>query len=392
MTKASFFIIFASIFLVQKSFALTTIFSHKIKTESPLSKWERYIQSDLDSCKILIFHLTNIHQKSPNDAAIFHLISGSYLARVGFYEEGIKQLSKAKSYFFQLQDLELLTKILNEIGIAFQLSGNRHEAKYYYEQSILSGEQANDELLSILAEINLAKLNIEDEKYEVALEHLNRYIFISKKFKKYESLSNAYATIVDLYLTKEDLALALKYAKELQYVAGRSNSQNVMIQAITNQAILAFYSEENEKAEDLFQQILFLRKQQKHPLKISEAYFNLAGYYLDFNLLNSKKYLDSAYQIALKNRAYSMQEDILLFKQSEYNDTLAAKELKTLRQTIEKERKILLDSIDTNIVAPKLPNEYKYTPLIIFLCIGNLILISIAVYSKLSNKRKKSMS
>lgn len=198
------------------------------------------------------------------------------------------------------------------------MSGNRHEAKYYYEQSILSGEQTNDELLSILAEINLAKLNIEDEKYEVALEHLNRYIFISKKFKKYESLSNAYATIVDLYLTKEDLELALKYAKELQYVAGRSNSQNVMIQALTNQAILAFYSEENEKAEDLFQQILFLRKQQKHPLKISEAYFNLAGYYLDFNLLNSKKYLDSAYQIALKIELIPCKKTFCYLKRNSY--------------------------------------------------------------------------
>ena len=386
MTKASFFIIFASIFLVQKSFALTTTFPHKIKTESPLSKWERYIQSDLDSCKILIFHLTNIHQKSPNDAAIFHLISGSYLARVGFYEEGIKQLSKAKSYFFQLQDLELLTKILNEIGIAFQLSGNRHEAKYYYEQSILSGEQANDELLSILAEINLAKLNIEDEKYEVALEHLNRYIFISKKFKKYESLSNAYATIVDLYLTKEDLALALKYAKELQYVAGRSNSQNVMIQAITNQAILAFYSEENEKAEDLFQQILFLRKQQKHPLKISEAYFNLAGYYLDFNLLNSKKYLDSAYQIALKNRAYSMQEDILLFKKEQLCDTLAFEELNSLRERIEEERESLVRSLNFESYELSIHNKPKYDSLILILMIVNFVLLLLGVIKKLKFK------
>lgn len=386
MTKASFFIIFASIFLVKKTFALTTTFPHKIKTESPLSKWERYIQSDLDSCKILIFHLTNIHQKSPNDAAIFHLISGSYLARVGFYEEGIKQLSKAKSYFFQLQDLELLTKILNEIGIAFQLSGNRHEAKYYYEQSILSGEQANDELLSILAEINLAKLNIEDEKYEVALEHLNRYIFISKKFKKYESLSNAYATIVDLYLTKEDLALALKYAKELQYVAGRSNSQNVMIQALTNQAILAFYSEENEKAEDLFQQILFLRKQQKHPLKISEAYFNLAGYYLDFNLLNSKKYLDSAYQIALKNRAYSMQEDILLFKKEQLCDTLAFEELNSLRERIEEERESLVRSLNFESNELSIHNKPKYDSLILILMIVNFVLLLLGVIKKLKFK------
>lgn len=386
MTKASFFIIFASIFLVKKSFALTTTFPHKIKTESPLSKWERYIQSDLDSCKILIFHLTNIHQKSPNDAAIFHLISGSYLARVGFYEEGIKQLSKAKSYFFQLQDLELLTKILNEIGIAFQLSGNRHEAKYYYEQSILSGEQTNDELLSILAEINLAKLNIEDEKYEVALEHLNRYIFISKKFKKYESLSNAYATIVDLYLTKEDLELALKYAKELQYVAGRSNSQNVMIQALTNQAILAFYSEENEKAEDLFQQILFLRKQQKHPLKISEAYFNLAGYYLDFNLLNSKKYLDSAYQIALKNRAYSMQEDILLFKKEQLCDTLAFEELNSLRERIEEERESLVRSLNFESNELSIHNKPKYDSLILILMIVNFVLLLLGVIKKLKFK------
>ncbi|MFM7467822.1 MAG: hypothetical protein ACKO2O_07970 [Crocinitomicaceae bacterium] len=285
--------------------------------------------------------------KSPNDDAIFHLISGSYLARIGAFKQSIDHLNQAKLYFLQLQDFELLTKILNEMGICFHLSGNRQEATYYYEQSMLCGKKADDELLSILAEINLAKLFIEDEKYVTAVARLQHYICISKKYEKFEALSNAYAALVDLYLRKEDIPFALKYAKELQFVAGRTNNQNIMLRALTNQAVLAFYNEENDKAEDLFHQILHLRKQQNHPLKLSDAYFNLAGYYIDFNIETAKKYLDTAYKIAIDNHAYSLQEDILLFKQKELNDSLATEEIKTLRRIIEKERKVLLKSLET---------------------------------------------
>ena len=330
--------------------------------------------------------------KSPNDDAIFHLISGSYLARIGAYKQSIEHLNQAKLYFLQLQDLELLTKILNEIGICFQLSGNRQEARYYYEQSMLCGKKADDELLSILAEINLAKLSIEDEKYESAVAQLQHYISISKKYEKFEALSNAYAALVELYLTIEDIPIALKYSKELQYVAGRSNNYNLMVRALTNQAILAFYSEEQDKAEDLFHQILYLRKQQKHPLKLSEAYFNLAGYHLDFNIETAKKYLDSAYQIAIKNRAYSLQEDVLLFKQSELNDAFAYEELKNLRRIIDKERKVLLESIDKYPSLSNHPKDYRYFPVILLLGIVNFALLSMTVYNKLSNKRKKSMT
>lgn len=355
-------------------------------------KWERYIQSDLDSCKILLLNLRQMDNKSPNDDAIFHLISGSYLARIGAFKQSIDHLNQAKLYFLQLQDFELLTKILNEIGICFQLSGNRQEAIYYYEQSMLCGKKADDELLSILAEINLAKLFIEDENYVAAVAQIQHYISISKKYEKFEALSNAYAALVDLYLTKEDIPFALKYAKDLQYVAGRTNNQNIMLRALTNQAILAFYKEENDKAEDLFHQILHLRKQQNHPIKLSDAYFNLAGYYIDYNIETAKKYLDSAYQIAIDNHAYSLQEDILLFKQKELNDSLATEEIKTLRRIIEKERKVLLDSIDKKPSFPNQLKEFKYIPLILILGIVNFVLLTMATFNKLSNKRKKTMS
>jgi len=343
-------------------------------------KWERYIQSDLDSCKILVLNLRQMDNKSPNDDAIFHLISGSYLARIGAFKQSIDHLNQAKLYFLQLQDFELLTKILNEIGICFHLSGNRQEATYYYEQSMLCGKKADDELLSILAEINLAKLYIEDEKYVAAFTQLQHYISISKKYEKFEALSNAYAALVDLYLRKEDIPFALKYAKELQYVAGRTNNQNIMLRALTNQAILAFYNEENDKAEDLFHQILHLRKQQNHPLKLSDAYFNLAGYYIEFNIETAKKYLDSAYKIAIDNQAYSLQEDILLFKQKELNDSFATEEIKALRRIIEKERKVLLKSLETmqnEAIEKKTSRHFILISTLIIVILGLLIFGSI---------------
>jgi len=389
LNRALFYLLFGSIFLVLKFPVFASKIDYSAKTENPLSKWERFIQSDLDSCKILLFELSKNIRNNPKELAIFHLISGSYCARIGAYEESVYFLNLSKSHFFQLQDFELLTKILNEIGIAFHLSGNRHEAKYYYERSIETGTKTGDELLEILAEINLARVYIEEEKYERGLQHLQHYISISKKFEKFEALSNAYASLVDLYLSKEDISLALTYAKELQYLAGRSNNNNVMIRALTNQAIIAFYNEENEKAEDLFQQILFRQKQQKNPLKQSEAYFNLAGFYLDFNVAASRSYLDSAYQIARSIKAYSMQEDILLFRQNELKDPLASKELIALHKIIEEEKKTLIEQLKIKNNEGNLGYKPTYHILIFLLIAGNIILVIVGIYRKLVNRQRK---
>ncbi|MFM7637446.1 MAG: hypothetical protein ACKO5W_06230, partial [Crocinitomicaceae bacterium] len=83
LTKALLLIVFGSVFLFQKSIAFTSNVPYSRSNENPLMKWERYIQSDLDSCKILVLNLRQMDNKSPNDDAIFHMISGSYLARIG---------------------------------------------------------------------------------------------------------------------------------------------------------------------------------------------------------------------------------------------------------------------------------------------------------------------
>ncbi len=361
-------------------------------SEHPLAKWERYIQNDLDSCKLLALSMRTNYQHSVYDASVYHLISGSYLTRIGSFEAGIEHLRIAKSYFFQWQDFELLSKILNEIGIAFQLSGNRYEAKSYYLNAMETGAKTGNELFGVLPEINLAKLYTEQENYDLGLQHLHHYIGVLKKYQKFEALGNAYAALVDLYLTKEDIPLAIKYAREQQYYAGKSKNPTSYIQALTNQAIIAFYEEDNEKSEQLFLKILSLQKNNGHPLKLSEAYFNLAGFYVETDRKISTKFLDSAYQIAKTNRLFSMQEDVLLFMQTELEDSSATYKINELKRIIDAER----TKLTANLQVDKLVDNQKANTdlrIVIYLLSGaNIFLITFRIFNHLANKRKKSVS
>ena len=357
-----------------------------VSLKNPLQLWEKYIQYNVDSCKLLAIQLRASSSNNQKNAAIFHLVSGSYLTRIGMYEEALRHLSISKSYFFQLQDFELLSKIYNEIGIALHYSGNLTDAVSYYKSSIESGINSENELAEILAEINLAKLYITEGKYDPALNHVFHYISIARKHNKYEALSNAYATLVDFYLTKEDISMALKYAKELLYIAGKSNNLNISVLALTNQAILSFYNEEPQKALAIFQQILSIRKAQNLPLKLAEAYFNLAGFYLEENPIISKLYIDSAYTISKKNKLYTMEEDILLFKKDELKDSTAEQLIQKLKLKMKLEKESLLNvlKIKENTIPPSRP--FAIAQLFIYLLVVlNICLIAIALFKKLTN-------
>ena len=351
--------------------------------EQPLKLWERYIETDIDSCKSLALHLRKNCDNSPYEAAVYHLISGSYLSRIGAFQEGIHQLKQAKSYFFQLQDFELLSKILNEIGIAFQLSGNTHEARTYYRHSMEAGRNSDNKLHAVLAEINLAKLAIEEEKYDQAFEHLQHYISVIKPLEKFDALANAHAAMADLFLSKDDIPNALYYCKEQQYYAGKTNNRNTYIKGLTNGAILAYYSSDFEKASQLFKRILSMRKNQDHPLKLAEAYFNLAGLYIENKPMISRLYLDSAAVIADRNKLFSMEEDILLFRKEEFKDSTTTKALVALKKKISMENQLMIKTLSLNDQKFDKESGKLSFSVLTYLLIGiNIILIIMTFYNK----------
>jgi len=351
--------------------------------EQPLKLWEKYIETDIDSCKLLTLHLRKNCENSPYEVAVYHLVSGSYLSRIGAFQEGIYHLKQAKSYFFQLQDFELLSKILNEIGIAFQLSGNTHEARSYYRHSMEAGRNSDNKLHAVLAEINLAKLTIEEEKYDQAFEHLQHYISVIKPLEKFDALVNACAALVDLFLAKDDIPNALYYCKEQQYYAGKTNNPNTYIKALTNNAILAFYSSDFEKASQLFKRILSMRKNQDHPLKLAEAYFNLAGLYIENKPMISRLYLDSAAVIADRNKLFSMEEDILLFRKEQFKDSTTTKALVALKKKISMENQLMIKTLSLDDQKFLKESGKLSFSLLTYLLIGiNIILIIVTFYNK----------
>ena len=135
-----------------------------------------------------------------------------------------------------------------------------------------------------------------------------------------------------------------------------------------------------------------MQKNNGHPLKLSEAYFNLAGFYVETDRKISTKFLDSAYQIAKTNRLFSMQEDVLLFMQTELEDSSATYKINELKRIIDAER----TKLTANLQVDKLVDNQKANTdlrIVIYLLSGaNIFLITFRIFNHLANKRKKSVS
>jgi tetratricopeptide (TPR) repeat protein len=276
-------------------------------------------------------------KKSSNKNAFTRAISchilGIYEVRKGDFSNGIVLLKAAKNYSLSMQDLELLTSDVNELGNAYFLKGDFKTAEFYYKTSLDIGEDSPNETDAFLALVNLARIHILQKKYSEAKQELEKYIFLATKNEKWEAVANAYAVFADLALEQKNNKLAKLYCENSFSFSNKTMKSYFYLNALTNKAIIFFLSNEKKQALELFQKILRDRKTENIPHKIFEAYFNLADYFWYFDKLVSITYIDSCTQLAKKQGLLGLELEAIEFKIDElkliqFKDAKAKLELK----------------------------------------------------------------
>ena len=284
------------------------------KAKMALELSEDYVRYNIDSLKILVEELKEISEKNAFARAISCRILGIYEVRKGDFNKGIVLLKSAKNYSLSIQDLELLTSDMNELGNAYFLKGDFKTAEFYYKTSLHIGADSPKETDAFLAKINLAKIYILQKKFSEAKQELERYIFLAKKNEKWEALANAYAVFADLALREENYGLAKLYCEKSFSASNKTMKSYFYLNALTNKAIIYFLSNDKKRSLELFQKILRARKTENITYKIFEAYFNLAGYFRDVDKLESEKYIDSCLQLAKKQGLLGLELEAIEFK------------------------------------------------------------------------------
>jgi tetratricopeptide (TPR) repeat protein len=352
------------------------------KTRLALELWEHYLRNDVDSLQFLAAELATSKNRNSFSHAVSKRIFGCFQVRKGKILEGIKLLKESKNYFLSIGDMQLLCEELNELGIAYYLQGDLETAAFYFKSSLTTGAQSPKETDAILAEVNLAKVYIAEKDFKQATAILNHYIFTTKELKKWEAVANAYSVLADvnLNLGKYELAKTL-CEKQLKY-AKKGKALNLKINALNNQALIFFFEGNPSKALSLFYEILSIRKKQNIPSKIYDAYYNLAGSYVDEDPVLANSFIDSCIYMAEKGNYLFLKLEALRFKRDELKQlnlsksiTTIENEIKALNQANEKEREELTQLLKQEII----PIEENNTWTVLAVIFGFLILIILVI-------------
>ncbi len=365
--------------------------NHLRKAKMALELSQEYVRYNIDSLKILAKELKKSSNKNAFTRAISCRILGIYEVRKGDFSNGIVLLKAAKNYSLSMQDLELLTSDMNELGNAYFLKGDFKTAEFYYKTSLDIGEDSPNETDAFLALVNLARIHILQKKYSEAKQELEKYIFLATKNEKWEAVANAYAVFADLALEQKNNKLAKLYCENSFSFSNKTMKSYFYLNALTNKAIIFFLSNEKKQALELFQKILRDRKTENIPHKIFEAYFNLADYFWYFDKLVSKTYIDSCTQLAKKQGLLGLELEAIEFKIEklkliQFKDAKAKLELKIreLENNNKKERdKLKGELISGNIIEKK---EINNNSLMLFTFFSALLFFMVFQIRKKTGK------
>ncbi len=365
--------------------------NHLRKAKIALELSAEYVRYNIDSLKILAEELKKSSNKNAFTRAISCRILGIYEVRKGDFNNGVVLLKAAKNYSLSMQDLELLTSDMNELGNAYFLKGDFKTAEFYYKTSLEIGEDSPNETDAFLALVNLARIHILQKKYSEAKQELEKYIFLATKNEKWEAVANAYAVFADLALEQDFYELAKLYCEKSFSASNKTKKSYFYLNALTNKALFYFLSNEKKQALELFKKILRDRKTENIPNKIFEAYFNLAGYFADSDKNLSEKYSDSCLQLAKKKGLLGLELEAIEFKIEElklleFTDEKAKLELKI--RELENNNKKERDKLSGELISGKFieKKEINNNSLILFAFFSALLFFMVFQIRKKTGK------
>ncbi|MFM7683349.1 MAG: tetratricopeptide repeat protein [Bacteroidota bacterium] len=293
------------------------------KSQKALVLWERYVSNSIDSLNILGIELLRSAKKKESDfgLAIANRILGCYDVRTGKIDRGIILLTRSKNYFVSTNDNELICEGMNELGIAYFLSGDLETAKRFFQSSLKFGKDSPVETNCFLAQINLAKVYTEKGKISEAKFLIVDYIQQAIALKKWESVGNGYSLLGNLALERNQIRTAKIYFDKQISFAKKAHSDIYITRAINNQAILAYYEGNSNKSLTLFQEVLKRRKIEKFAFNIYDAFFNMARFHYPDKLDIALEYIDSCYQISKENILLKQELEVYEWRYEHYKDS-----------------------------------------------------------------------
>lgn len=212
-----------------------------------------------------------------------------YLQKNSLFEQTTNKLNSALKYYSKVRNDTMVSSCYNILGNTFYLQGKVNLAEAYYEKSAKIVENIEDIRHRMVPLYNLARVYVQQGKYEEAKKNLDVYFVYLKDYDLELSMksANAYGLLGQLYLDQQNYPKAIESYTHSMEVGLTVGNMKTVANGYTNMAIVEFYTENYDRSEQYFRLALSYRIKDNNLFYISEGYYNLGDYFYGIGKLDS---------------------------------------------------------------------------------------------------------
>jgi len=301
---------------------------------------------------------------------------GLIFYRYGEYDLALnnhfKSLKIAEKYNYK----QLISFRLNDVANVFQQQKQFEKAIEYYLKSIDIKKKINDLEGIATSYNNISNVYTQQNKLDTAKAYINEAIVMAEKSKNKRVLSVSFENLAEIYSQQQNYEEALVYFEKSKKLRVEINNIFGYTRCLNGIAKIELKLKHYKTALKIFSEALDSAKKFRLRKEKQTAYYGIAQTYED--LINFEK----AYQF---HKLYSIVKDSL-FNES-VNEKLAQQQVRFDFE--KKQAEIALLSKDKEIQDNRIKHQ---NTLIIFIAIGLLGLIILAIFQFSNNRYRKKVN
>jgi len=207
------------------------------------------------------------------------LTLADYFILSGKTADGITMAKALLSNMEERGDDRMISVTAGTISLGYVLQKDAKSANYWAKKASRAGAGNTDPIVKAESWMTLAESYYLLNQTDKAVETYQKYITIIRPYRKYRSISSAYARLGDMYRLKGNMELAARFFRYSMDNAEKSGKSIVIAHALNNMAIVYFEQGDTVKARQSFEEAMKLRLKINDPIAISESYYNMGDYH-----------------------------------------------------------------------------------------------------------------
>lgn len=264
---------------------------------------EKSLEYDLENAT-LQEEIGNINMLSGilNDIGVTYYLMGDYGKSLDYFEQSL-QLRE------QLLDTVNIVKTLNNLGVISQITGNFWKALEYLNRSLLFKLDLNDTLSIAKTLNNIGVIYKDVYEYDDAGRFLRQALNYYLAVDNASGIAAAYNNLGQIFEQRHQLDSALYYYRESLEIKRMINDEIGIGNSLNNIATIYLAKDQDGKAEGLFMEAMEVRKQIGDDFGLASTLNNLGNLYLKWDEYSDseEKFFESN-QIAIRDSLLGIQQ------------------------------------------------------------------------------------